>query len=531
LTVRIYLSNPLCRTYAITSTRLLVNISQPRTSHPGTYIHTDKQQFEDSLIKDGAEGGVRAANLLHDTIRDRLSRRGREYENCKIMVRAYTNLAGLSKTLARAGLIGHEARSLSPFCSNFTRAQDLFDFIDAGDKKENADNKIREMFRLFVENNQCKHIFFAGCHDNGYLSLLTPYIGKNDKITLVRGSAFSPEFSRLGLDTDDLNGLFQSNPLEGFDARRPPSKAPIAQPTSLNTNNEYFGPVPSNTPVCTHYLRGMCKFGSGCKKSHGSHSSGGDSWRSSEHKSAQEVAHGKFARSSSFTPSSETNTPAPSHTNGGYPGSGILPTYNARAAEVVTPQTHPSLFLPVEKNGNLIPVNSAGHRLDIWLPAASNADYSAYNVRITQQGKLCNEYQLKGYCTKGGTDCILDHNPVPEKIKLVLKHMVRSYPCSRKGNCRREHCNMGHICFLDKCDSSRPKGYCRLNNSMHGIDPIVTEWVPAESDIDGHKPELSATTSGDNDHHERDVSSGAAIETPQYGGGIDTREPHLDDLD
>jgi hypothetical protein len=76
---------------------------------------------------------VRAANLLHDTIRDRLSRRGREYENCKIMVRAYTNLAGLSKTLARAGLVGNEARSLSPFCSSFARAQDLFDFVDAGD--------------------------------------------------------------------------------------------------------------------------------------------------------------------------------------------------------------------------------------------------------------------------------------------------------------------------------------------------------------------------------------------------------------
>jgi hypothetical protein len=49
------------------------------------------------------------------------------------MVRAYTNLAGLSKTLARAGLVGNEARSLSPFCSSFARAQDLFDFVDAGD--------------------------------------------------------------------------------------------------------------------------------------------------------------------------------------------------------------------------------------------------------------------------------------------------------------------------------------------------------------------------------------------------------------
>jgi hypothetical protein len=441
------------------------------------------------------------------------------------MVRAYTNLAGLSKTLARAGLIGHEARSLSPFCSNFTRAQDLFDLVDAGDKKENADHKIREMFRLFVENNQCKHIFFAGCHDTGYLNLLAPYIGKNDKITLVRGSAFSPEFSRLGLDTDDLNGLFQSSPLEGFGARRPPFKAPIAQPISINTNNEYSGSVSNTTPICTRYLRGMCKFGSGCKKSH---SSGGDSWRLSEHTSAQEVAHGNFARSTPFTPSSGTSTPVPSHTNGYYPDFGFPPTYYVRAGQAVAPQMLPSLALPKEKNGNLIAVNSTGHRLDIWLPAASNADYSAYSVRITQQGKLCNEYQLKGYCTKGGTNCILDHNHIPENIKLVLKHTVRSYPCSRRGDCRREDCNIGHICFLDRCDSS--KRNCRLNNSMHGIDPVVAKWVPADTDTKGHNPNFSATTSGDNDHHERGVPSRTASETPRVGGVIDLRDPHLDDL-
>jgi hypothetical protein len=332
---------------------------------------------------------VRAANLLHDTIRDRLSRRGREYENCKIMVRAYTNLAGLSKTLARAGLVGHEARSLSPFCSNFTRAQDLFDFVDAGDKKENADNKIREMFRLFVENNQCKHIFFAGCHDTGYLNLLTPYIGKNDKITLVRGSSFSPEFSRLGLDIDNLNGLFHSNPLEGFDARRPIAKDPPAQPRSMNTSNGYAGFVPNNTPICTHYLRGMCKFGNGCKKSH---NSGGDSWRSSEHMSGQETAHTNSARSTFFATSPGSNSPALSNVDSGSFASGLrLATRQGVAAEI-----HPSLALPVEKNGNLIPVNSTGHRLDILLPAPSAEDWKAYSARIAQQGKLCNEYQLKG---------------------------------------------------------------------------------------------------------------------------------------
>jgi hypothetical protein len=61
------------------------------------------------------------------------------------MVRIYSNILGLSKTMARAGLVGHEARSLSTFASSFTRAQDLFDYVDAGDKKEGADYKIRGM--------------------------------------------------------------------------------------------------------------------------------------------------------------------------------------------------------------------------------------------------------------------------------------------------------------------------------------------------------------------------------------------------
>jgi hypothetical protein len=272
----------------------------------------------------------------------------------------------------------------------------------------------------------------------------------------------------------------------------------------------------------------MCKFGNGCKKSH---SSGGDSWRSSEHTSGQEVVHEPFTRSTSFSPSSGTSTPAPSGTNGGYPDSGFSLAHIARAGQAVEAQIHPSLALSVEKNGNLIPINSTGYRLDIWLPPPSQEDFKAYSARIAQQGKLCNEYQLKGYCTKGGTSCPLDHSPISENIKLVLKHRVHSYPCSRRGSCRREDCNMGHICFLDKCNSSKRNGACKLNNSMHTIDPIPTKWVPAESDIDGHNPDFSATTSGVNDYHESDVPSRTASETPQEGGDVDLREPHPDDLD
>lgn len=73
---------------------------------------------------------------MHSTV-------GMQAEQCRIMVRVYANVLGLSKALARAGLMGHEARSMSPFTSSFTRAQELFDYVDAAEKKEGSDFKIR----------------------------------------------------------------------------------------------------------------------------------------------------------------------------------------------------------------------------------------------------------------------------------------------------------------------------------------------------------------------------------------------------
>ena len=68
---------------------------------------------------------------------------GLQADNCHVMVRVYANMLGLSKALARADIVGNEARSISPFASGFNRAEGLFDFVDAGDKKEGSDFKIR----------------------------------------------------------------------------------------------------------------------------------------------------------------------------------------------------------------------------------------------------------------------------------------------------------------------------------------------------------------------------------------------------
>ena len=110
-------------------------------------IDGDGYVFDDDLISNGAEGGQKAAGLLNDMVKNSLRSRG--LDHCRIMVRVYANLAGLSKALSKAKLAGPEKRSLAPFAANFNRSNDLFDFVDAGELKENADFKIRGSY-IFI---------------------------------------------------------------------------------------------------------------------------------------------------------------------------------------------------------------------------------------------------------------------------------------------------------------------------------------------------------------------------------------------
>jgi hypothetical protein len=73
-----------------------------------------------------------------------------------------------------------------------------------------------DTFELFIDNNQCKHVFFAGCHDTAYLPLLSPYKNKLDRITLIKSSGFSNGFKTLSLRIEELPSVFRSTIVEGY---------------------------------------------------------------------------------------------------------------------------------------------------------------------------------------------------------------------------------------------------------------------------------------------------------------------------
>lgn len=67
---------------------------------------------------------------------------GFDVDNTDIVVRAYANTKGLGRALRRDSKM-RERSDLASFARGFTQRQGLFDFVDVGSGKEEADEKIR----------------------------------------------------------------------------------------------------------------------------------------------------------------------------------------------------------------------------------------------------------------------------------------------------------------------------------------------------------------------------------------------------
>lgn len=427
-------------------------------------IDGDGYVFDDDLISTGAEGGQRAAHLLNQVVKDSLRNHG--LENCRIMVRVYANLSGLSKTLSRVKLAGPEKRSLAPFVANFNRSNELFDFVDAGELKENADYKVRAMFRLNIENPACKHVYFAGCHDVGYISELTPHGNNRDRITLIRSTNFHHEFSKLGMRTEKFPNIFRLTPLDAFP--QTPSKAlPMRTVEPAAAGGHETG------TVCKFYQMGKCTYGKACRNLH----------------IPKQSANGAQAPH----PGGRGITDSKDWRQNGAADQGSVPFQMANITKTdndffMTGNRAPSNFpsyAPDEFSGVLpnpadippgdIAINKKQHRLDVHMPAATPEDWTAFNARAARH-KLCNNYHLTGSCSSG-TDCQYDHNPISPGIMKCLQQVARNLPCGRRGGCRMTACIQGHICQKPDCKHRGGKTFCKIPSVSHTQDLHVAQYV------------------------------------------------------
>lgn len=404
------------------------------------------------------EGGAEAAQVLHEEIHKHLTSIYPEsnVSDWNIVVHVVCNLQasrsqhtqcaptndkqGLGTTLQKAG-ITTGVDSLFAFGRAFSLTKPLFNFIDVGYGKERADYKLREHMRLYVPITQCKHIYFAPCHDTGYLPVLESYCRDQktaSRITLVETRPSEYGFRALGLNMINMPRLFRSEDIvvrPELTTSRSAQNQQFVVPASATMNKTVD--VQPTMPVALVDV---------------STNTASSSW----------ATVGK-------------NIPAQK-------------TISIAAKNAPTPKSC------------LLNVND--ERLDSELPRPDGAAESRYLAAVDKYGKYCNEYHLTGKCTQGDKYCPYHHGTKLVKSDLlVLTHKARSLHCINRSRCRNVDCTFGHVCKFGKlcrfesCSFRETHDTDRVSVSLSRIVRYVltTEQEPAKRYFeDGTEEWLSA---------------------------------------
>ncbi|POS69210.1 C-x8-C-x5-C-x3-H type zinc finger protein [Diaporthe helianthi] len=205
----------------------------------GVFIDGDGAKFHEHLVRDGLEGGELAAQNLKDAIKKQLKDLypNDNTGNWQIIVWYITALDGLASVYHGALSQNMEYHGVSfrdclrLFAIGINRGADYnFNFIDVGGGnndlklKEITDAKLRETFKIMLPH--CRHVFFAGCHDEGYVTFLSPY--KHDqkiapKITLIESHNTRPKFHELGFRMTKFPGIFRTEDFSHPTKLHPPA--------------------------------------------------------------------------------------------------------------------------------------------------------------------------------------------------------------------------------------------------------------------------------------------------------------------
>jgi hypothetical protein len=86
-----------------------------------------------------------------------------------------------------------------------------------------------EQFRVASEDTACTHIIYAACHDTSHLSQLMASSVVYDKVTLVQGAGWQPEFHQLNLNVTQFPTIFRWSELP---TAVPNTKAPHTNGTA-----------------------------------------------------------------------------------------------------------------------------------------------------------------------------------------------------------------------------------------------------------------------------------------------------------
>ncbi|CAE7179110.1 hypothetical protein PTNB73_03478 [Pyrenophora teres f. teres] len=172
-------------------------------------MDASSHKFCNELLKEQGPGGARAAILLRNALNQRVAATHPKIarEKYSLVIRIFTDL----KTLGLSSTANGKMSSLVPFFTEFEKGDVFFDLVVTADQ-HGVKNKICNNLKLYMANEQCKHVFFAAAESPRYLHALEPFRKQKAKVTLVFGSGFDPRIRKLGIILVSFPGVLAAPP-------------------------------------------------------------------------------------------------------------------------------------------------------------------------------------------------------------------------------------------------------------------------------------------------------------------------------
>jgi hypothetical protein len=405
------------------------DVFQDRNAFIITLIDGDGMIFTKEFLSKGEKGGKEAATALSNALIEFASDNLGHLDSPRILTRIYANFSTLSESLIRNKIID-KASTFDEFVRGFNSTKLLFDFVDAGSKKDAAGDKLSEMLRLQLYDCHCHQILLGCSHNSEYVHILEDIRNNQEvgnHVTLLEGIPFEKDLAALQphFRTIKFDGIFQSVRLG------PATHLPKAPPAVA-------APLPALTRVESN-------------KTNGSTSSAGTPQMNWATVTAQAQLHA-------------TPTPA------------VKPTLIRTSTPSSSTTAEPTKPKPKTSNLNKsIDKNRHGMRIDRVDAAIPN-----YEIQRVKKLKLCNIYYLQGADLCTSNNCSHRHDyPISNYERKILREVARMTPCYYKTDCDDADCIYGH-----RCPQSKPDAQgcyygedCRFYGWGHGIDTRVCKTI------------------------------------------------------
>lgn len=162
-------------------------------------IDGNESMLTEEHVKDGVEGGKKAARKLHDHLMEYLTRKSIFENDWKLIIKIYASMDKLGTAYIRSGVID-DIDEWRRFIKGFSEAYEPCSFIDTGDDPTTAQSNVQDQVALFFDHEDCQHTVLIGALGDSYTGLLRQYSNTDNvygRLILVEAIPSASDLQRL----------------------------------------------------------------------------------------------------------------------------------------------------------------------------------------------------------------------------------------------------------------------------------------------------------------------------------------------